>query len=914
MPKPAEPPATQPAADAHAHAMPKPAEPPATQPAADAHALPPAQVADRLGADLDRGLDPADAARRLAEHGPNRLTAQRGRGPLMRLLLQFHQPLVYILLAACAVTVAIGEWVDAGVIFGVVLVNAILGFVQETKAVAALESLGRTMEAVATVVRGGQPAHRPATGLVPGDVVLLEAGDKVPADLRLVRVRDLEVDEAPLTGESVPSPKSVDPVAADVVLADRVSMAYASTMVTRGQARGLVVATGDATEVGRISRLIATAEDLDTPLTRKIARFSRLLLVAILALAAVTFALGLLQGRSALETFMAAVALMVGAIPEGLPAAMTIMLALGVSRMARRRAIIRKLPAVETLGSTTVICSDKTGTLTQNRMTLVRGQAAGRAFEPAGALDEAARECLVAGALCNDSRLVREDGDLRVEGDPTEGALLLAAEEAGLSPAALSTEHPRLDGVPFESERQYMATLHDVGGARRVYLKGSVEAIAARCEARVGPSGVEPIAPDEVHAQADALAAQGLRVLALARLDLPPGADGISHDDLVGGATLLGLVGLLDPPRPEAREAIAMCQAAGVAVKMITGDHAVTATRIAEALGIEGARDGEHLEALRGADLDRLSEGALADAAERVAVFARVSPEQKLRLVKALQSRGHVAAMTGDGVNDAPALRQADIGVAMGRGGTDVARDASDMVLTDDNFASIEAAVEEGRGVFDNLTKFIVWTLPTNLGEALIVLASMVFATTLPILPVQILWVNMTTAVLLGLTLAFEPNEPGIMDRPPRPAGEPILTHPLIMRTLFVGTLLLVAGYGLFEWSIARGLDDAAARTVTVNAIVVGELFYLFNCRSLIRPARHVGWWSNPWVYAGSAAMLAAQAAFTYLPIFNTLFDTAPIGGSEWAQVAGAGAAIFVLVHTEKRVRLWRESRAAHTA
>jgi Ca2+-transporting ATPase len=693
-------------------------------------------------------------------------------------------------------------------------------------------------------------------------------------------------------------------------------MAYASTLATYGVARGVVVGTGETTEIGRISELIAGAEVLATPLTRKMAHFSRLLLYIIVGLAGVTFVVGILRGESWLDMFMAAVALAVGAIPEGLPAAMTITLAIGVGRMAKRNVIVRKLPAVETLGSTTVICSDKTGTLTQNQMTVRMLFSAGRevrvsgiGYAPVGSFDPAMPEgdrslveCLRAGLLCNDSRVERSADGWQVEGDPTEGALITVARKAGLSWSGKQGALPRLDAIPFESQHQYMATLHHQGaGAPRIaYLKGSIESLLPRCDQALGASGeAVPFDPIGTQRVAEQWAATGIRVLAFARAEFSPEQDALSHSDVSSELTFLGLQGMLDPPRPEAVVAVAACKSAGIRVKMITGDHAGTATAIAREMGL----DGGDASALAGAAIAALSDSELTRAAERTAVFARVSPEQKLRLVEALQAGGHVVAMTGDGVNDAPALRRADIGVAMGRSGTEVAKEAADMVLTDDNFASIEAAVEEGRGVFDNLTKFILWTLPTNIGEGLVILTAVFAGVALPILPVQILWINMTTAVLLGLMLAFEPKEGGIMRRPPRDPMAPILTPPLLLRIGFVGVLLLVGSFGLFEWALQSGAGENEARTVAVNVFVMGELFYLFGCRSLTRSMFSLGVFSNRWLLLGVAATILLQLGLTYLPAMNAVFHTAPIGLDAWGLATGVGVTIYAVVGFEKALR-----------
>ncbi len=895
------------------------------------HSLPAGDVIARLETDPDSGLTGDTVRQRQEKFGPNTLTAKRGRPAWLRFLLQFHQPLIYILIASGIVTAGLQEWVDSGVIFGVVLVNAIIGYIQEAKAENALAALADTMVAEATVLRDGEKQRIPSTALVPGDIVLLQAGDKAPADLRLLRCRELQVDESALTGESVPVEKSSEPFPAETVLAERRNMVYGSTMVTYGQATGVVVATGDRTEVGRISQLISSAQDLETPLTKKITQFSHILLWAILGLAAVTVAVGLLRGQSLFDMFMAAVALAVGAIPEGLPAAVTITLAIGVARMARRRAIIRKLPAVETLGSTTVICSDKTGTLTENQMTVQAIVAGGVHYEVSGAgyaplgrivrqdgreetMAPALAECLRAGVLCNDSRLLERDGAWQVQGDPTEGALLAAAAKAGID-AGETAKFPRLDAIPFESMHQYMATLHDagVGRPRLVYLKGAVEQILARCDRALDPNGTSTeLDRDAVQAQVTRMAARGLRVLAFARRELPPESREIHHEDVASGLTFLGLQGMIDPPRAEAVAAVQVCRTAGIKVKMITGDHPTTAAAIAGQIGLySGPVDVTGPGGvLTGSELEQIPDQDLPMAAEETNVFARATPEQKIRLVRALQSRGHVVAMTGDGVNDAPALKQADIGVAMGITGTDVAKEAADMVLTDDNFSSIEAAVEEGRGVFDNLTKFIVWTLPTNLGEGLVIMAAIFLGVTLPILPVQILWINMTTAGFLGLMLAFEPREPGIMERPPREPGTPILTTELIIRIFLVGTLLLIGAFGLFEWERAAGASLEQARTVAVNAFVIMELFYLFNCRSLTRSVFQLGFFSNMWVFAGVTSMLLLQVVYTYLPLMNRLFQSSAIDAASWGRIVLAGAATYLIVELEKKLR---RSRTAAT-
>ena len=889
------------------------------------HTVDAAEVIGRFGVDPRQGLTADEVKRRQTEFGLNLMTPRRATPAWVKFLQQFNQALVYILLAATIVSAALGEWVDAGVIFAVVFINAIVGFVQESKAEKAIEALAGLVRTEATVRRDGRKQRVPSSELVPGDIVLLQSGDGVPADLRLLEIRSLQIEEAALTGESVPVQKNTKVLPADTVVGDRKNLAYAGTLVTFGQAEGVVTATGDQTQMGRIATMIHETVDLATPLTRKIAEFSRLLLYVILGLAALTFLTGVLRGQTPAETFMAAVALAVGAIPEGLPAAVTITLAIGVARMAKRHAIIRKMPAVETLGSTTVICSDKTGTLTENQMTVSRiwagskmGEVSGSGYEARGEItiegreadlksNAALAETLLAGLLCNDSQLVRKDDRLQVEGDPTEAALIVAAQKARLAPDETAQRFPRLDVIPFESERMYMATLHRVGEHHLIYLKGSVEQLLGRCETMLGTDGNEiPLQLPLVSQAVEDLAARGLRVLAFARRQVASSLTTLSENDVSGQLTFLGLQGMIDPPRPEAIRAVTQCQKAGIEVKMITGDHQGTALAIGRQLGLRGGGDGNApLTAITGQDLEQIPDDQLPGTADRTAVFARVAPEQKLRLVRALQKQGHIVAMTGDGVNDAPALKQADIGVAMGITGTEVSKGAADMILTDDNFASIEAAVEEGRNVFDNLTKFIAWTLPTNAGEGLLILAAIVAGAALPILPVQLLWINMSTALLLGLALVFEPKEKDLMARPPRDPAQPILSPKLILRILLVSLFMVAGAFTLFLWEKSQGTSLPEARTIVVNVIVMVEVFYLLNCRSLTRSFFSVGPLSNPWVIGGVTTMVGAQLLLTYAPFLNRLFHTAPVRAAAWLEIVALGLLVFLLIELKK----WLEAR-----
>jgi cation-transporting P-type ATPase F len=864
-------------------------------PASAPHGLAAHEVVLLLETDPHRGLTVEQAAERLERFGPNTLSPTRRAGPLIRALRQFHHPLIYVLLAAGAITAGMGEFVDSAVIFGVVLVNAIVGFIQESRAEAALEGLRSMVRTHAKVVRDGHEHTVPSEQLVPGDLVLLEAGDKVPADLRLLRSAELRVNESALTGEAQTVPKDDAVLPEATPLADRSNMVFSGTLVSTGTGAGIALATGAETELGEIHRLVGAADTLATPLTQKLTEFSKFLTVGILALAAVTFGVGLLRRQDAVETFTAAVALAVGAIPEGLPAAVTITLAIGVARMARRRAVVRRLPIVETLGSATVICSDKTGTLTV-RVTPQRGFCA------------ALKWSLLAGAVCNDAALTCRDGRWHVVGDPTEGAMLVVAAKAGFDSERVAQNLPRVATIPFSSDRRYMATLHRDAASQPpaavVLVKGAVERVVGLCDRQMDDVGdLHALDRDAALRAAEELAGQGLRVLATAMRPLGD-SDALDEDALRGSLTLTGLQAMHDPPRATATAAVDACRTAGIGVKMITGDHAATATAIAQQVGLLDGHPHDRGAVLTGTDLTAVPAEEWPDAVDHATVFARVTAEQKLRLVEALQARGHVAAMTGDGVNDTPALRQADIGVAMGRSGTEVAKDAADMVLTDDDFATIEAAVEEGRGVFDNLNKFITWTLPTNIAEGMVILVAIMLGAALPILPTQILWINMTTALALGLTLAFEPKEAGIMSRPPRNPDQPLLTRALVARVLLVSALLVAGSWWLYGWELGHGASPAAARTAALNLFVVVEAFYLFSCRSLSHSAWRIGLFSNRWIVVGVVVQAIGQLAITYLPAMNTVFHTAPIAGDAWLRILAIAVAVSLVVALDKR---WRQ-------
>ncbi len=881
-------------------------------------------ILNELNPHASHGLNKTEVDQKQAQYGLNTLTLKKQQGPILRFLKQFHQVLVYILLAAIVIKLSLDSWVDAGVIFGVVLLNAIIGFIQENKALSALDALSRALITEASVLRSGEKQRINAQLLVPGDIVLLQSGDKVPADIRLLQSRELQVDESALTGESIPVQKKVGVLQPETPLADRTNMLYSSTLVTYGTAKGIVVTTGDKTQIGQISQLINSAELLATPLTRKIKTFSHILLVVILMLAIITFGVGLWHGETWEYLFMASVVIAVAMIPEGLPAVMTITLAIGVARMAKSHAIIRHLPAVETLGSTTIICSDKTGTLTRNEMTVQQLWCAhhyyhvtGTGYTPEGSILQnkqpinAAQtpvlsELLLAGLLCNDAQLKYKEDQWTIIGDPTEAALLVSAVKAELNDLSHLNHNPRLDTLAFESQHQYMATLHSVENQpqRTAYIKGSVESILQRSTHLLDHNQIPtPFDPCDILEQVERMAKQGLRILAFAKKIFPENTQQIQHSDIQTGLVFLGLQGMMDPPRAEAITAIKECQSAGIQVKMITGDHAETARAIAQQMGLISSKTPHDQAVKNGTQIKQLHGDALINAARTTAVFARVTPEQKLRLVQALQKNGDIVAMTGDGVNDAPALRQADIGVAMGMTGTDVAKDAADMVLTDDNFATIKKAVEEGRGVLDNLIKFLSFILATNFGEGLIIMVAVLMGMVLPVLPVQALWINMTAAVFLGLTLAFEPREPGIMNKPPRAPDTPILQGRLIFRIFLVGGLLFAGAFGLFKWALYQGASIEEARTIAVNVFAVGEAFYLLTCRSLKHSMFKLGLLSNPWIWGGIFAMACAQLSLTYIPIMNQLFHTAPIGLNDWMAIFAVGLIIYFVISADKAIR-----------
>lgn len=870
---------------------------------------------------VETGLSTAEAARRLSAHGPNRLPEPPKRSAVLRFLAQFHNLLIYVLIASSVVTAALQHWVDTGVILAVVFVNAVIGFVQEGRAEQAMEAIRDMLAPRSSALRDGRRQSVDAAELVPGDIVLVEAGDRVPADLRLLEARGLKAEEAILTGESVPVDKGVAPVAEGTVLGDRSSMLFSGTLVAAGSGRGVVAATATATQIGKISGMLSHVQTLTTPLVQQMDVFARWLTLFILIIAASLLVYGTFVGHLPFaELFMAVVGLSVAAIPEGLPAVLTITLAVGVQAMARRHAIVRRLPAIETLGSVSVICSDKTGTLTRNEMmatTLVATEhvysVGGEGYAPEGAVrwreadaNPAEHAVLMefarAAGLCNDAVLNGATEGWRVEGDPMEGALIALAGKITGEGSQPFRGWSRTDAIPFDASHRYMAVLHhDHAGHACIHVKGAPEAVLALCSGQRAAGGTtEPLDDGYWHDTVEELAGDGQRVIAIAVRAIDQGHTILNTSDLTGRLTLIGLIGLIDQTRAEAIEAVAECQAAGIRVKMITGDHAATARAVARMIGLTNCES-----VLTGADIEAMEDAALADAAVEADIFARTSPAHKLRLVTALQSRGLTVAMTGDGVNDAPALKRADAGIAMGRKGSEAAKQAAEFVLADDNFASIAAAVREGRTVYDNIKKVISWTLPTNAGEAMTIIVALFAGMALPITAVQILWVNLITAVTLGVALAFEPSEHGTMRRPPRPRDAPLLTGDLVWHIVLVSSLFLCAVFGIYTYAVDRGDDPALAQTLAMNMLVVLEIFHLFFIRNI--HGTSLTWAAvkgTPVIWTCIAVVVVAQFAITYLPPLQSVFGTQSVAVTDGLLIVAIGAVFFALIETEKQMRL----------
>jgi magnesium-transporting ATPase (P-type) len=868
-----------------------------------------------------QGLDANEAQARLQSHGPNRLPEPPRRSALTRFLLQFHNVLIYVLLAAAVVTALLDHVMDTWVILAVVLINAAVGYIQEGKAEKAMEAIKQMLAPNAAVIRNGERSTVPGEQLVPGDIVLLEAGDRVPADLRILQAHGLQVQEAILTGESVPVQKQVQPVKAESALGDRICLAFSGTLVTSGQGKGIVVATGSATEIGRISGLLSTVEVLTTPLVKQMDVFARWLTVLILIISAVLLVYGFfVEHYEFTDMFMIVVGLAVAAIPEGLPAVLTITLAIGVQGMAKRNAIVRRLPAIETLGSVSVICTDKTGTLTRNEMMVSSVltmeallEVSGTGYAPTGYISCDGREIepdanvvlaelALAASLCNDAEINEKEGHWQVEGDPMEGALLALGGKAGLDPRDIRKQWTRTDAIPFDAKHRFMATLnHNHEHAAFIFVKGAPERLLDMCSGQRANSG-EVATLDRTYWQerAEFIASQGQRVLAFAVKPMPVEHTVLQHEDVEQGMILLGMTGLIDPPRPEAITAVADCHSAGIRVKMITGDHAGTAAAIGRQIGLMNSD-----KVLTGVELDTMDEARLAREVLETDIFARTSPEHKLKLVMALQSHGKTVAMTGDGVNDAPALKRADAGIAMGRKGSEAAKEASELVLADDNFASIAAAVKEGRTVYDNLTKVITWTLPTNGGEASTIMVALLLGMTLPITAIQILWVNLVTAGTLGIALAFELPESQVMKRPPRPRNQPILTGELIWYVLLVSFLFVCGVFGMNAYAMDQGYSIEMARTIAVNTLVVMEIFSLFFIRNFHETDFR---WDlvkgTPIVWMAVLLVSVLQLAFTYMPFMQGVFSTEALSLKDLLLIFTVGVILYVILEIEKQLRL----------
>jgi len=868
-----------------------------------------ALVLERLKTMPDQGLTALQAAQRLEEFGLNQLPAPKTDPAFIRFIRHFHDILIYILLICAFVTLALRHYADTAVILAVVVINAAIGYFQESKAEKALNDIRKLLSLRASVIRDGVRLEVDAAQLTLGDIVYLSPGDKIPADLRLFRTENLRIEESALTGEAMPSEKQTAPLDPETALGDRSNMAYCGTMVSAGTGYGVVVDIGAETEIGRINQLIAEVGDTTTPLIRQMTAFGKTISIVIISIAVFVYLFGRFwRDYEPAELLLSTIGLAIAAIPEGLPAILSIILAIGVQNMARRNTIVRNLPSVETLGSVSVICSDKTGTLTKNEMTVKNlvvhdsgFTVTGSGYAPVGEICQGhhpasveegtlLRRLLTCFKHCNDAALSQEKNIWSVQGDPTEGALLTVYEKAGIT-----TElPPRIATLPFDSAYKYMASL-DGGGV--LYIKGAPDRLLAMAQQEMALGGATALTREYWDEAVAMLAARGMRVLGAAMKIVDASKTSITHEDLQEGVIFLGLAGIFDPPRDEVVEAIARCHEAGICVKMITGDHADTAKAIGKDLGI-----GNGDKALTGSELDDMTDEQFYAAARKYDIFARTSPEHKLKLVKALQAHGSICAMTGDGVNDAPALRKADVGVAMGIKGTEVTKDAAEIVLADDNFSTIAAAVEEGRRVYDNLKKTILFILPTNGGQSFLVIASILFGTMIPLTPIQILWVNMVTSVTLSMALAFEPAESGIMARPPRDARESFLNGYFLWRILFVSVLIGGLTLALSVHLLALGYHEDLVRTVTLQAIVLSQAFHLFNSRSIRRPIYAMPFFGNKMIFVVLGLLMALQFAVVYLPFMNDLFHTVPLAPARWVEPVVVAAIIFFVVEVEKFV------------
>ncbi len=865
-----------------------------------------------------QGLSDNEAKRRFEEFGPNELVADEQALPFLILLRQVRSPLIYVLIAAGAVTAFLGKYVDGGVIFSVVILNSIVGFIQEYKAEQSLRALARMATPKARIVREGEEREIDARHVVPGDVVLLESGAKVPADLRLFRAAELQIDESILTGESLPMSKTTEPLPAhDLPLGDQVNMAFTGTIIVRGRGAGIVVATGMQTVFGHISAQVRRVGEVKSPLQVRLDRFARLIAITVLGVTALVFALGLIRGESLADVFLTAVATAVATVPEGLPVTITVALAVGVWQMARRNAIVRKLPVVETLGSCTTICSDKTGTLTTNQMTVTKIYAAGQVFDVSGAgyapleeilLDEqtvrpvehpALELTLRIGTLCNVSSVYEEDGHYRIDGDPTEAALIVAANKGGLNRESELNTYRLVDELPFESDRQYMATLHTKNEEKLIFVKGAPEKILEMCSDSYANS-TTTFDRQSILQESHRLAEEGLRVLAMAYRRAPSDLDEVDHRDVEAGLVFVGLQGMIDPPRPEAITAVARCKRAGIRVVMITGDHKVTAEAIARRMNIV---TNSNIQAVDGREIEAMDDEELFKMVRHISVFARAMPEHKLRIVQQLRRHHEVVAVTGDGVNDAPALKQADIGVAMGVVGTDVAKESADMVLADDNFATIYAAVEEGRVIFDNIRKVIMFLIPTGLGLVLTVIASIALGLPLPFLPAQAIWINLVTNGLQDVAMAFEPAEEDVGKRRPRDPREGIFTRLMVERTLLVALVLVAGTLAAFAWQLNSGAGLEYARTVAVTTMVLFQNFHIFNSRSFSKSAFRISPFSNRFLFVTIVAALGLHILALYWAPLQFVLRVEPLRLETWLVIVPIAAAVLLAVEVDKTVR-----------
>ena len=890
------------------------------------HSIDYTQVLEYFESSL-QGLQLEEAKKRRLKYGSNELKRKNKDGIIKLLWRQINNPLIWVLLGSSILATALGKITDGMVVLAVVVINSIIGFIQEYKAGKAIEALSSMVPENTTVIRNGNIITLPVSEIVPGDIVQVAAGDRIPADMRILQQKNLQVEEAALTGESVPSQKTTEAVNPDAVIGDRKCMAYSGTLVVSGTATAVVVNIGMETELGKISDMLNETVDLETPLTHKLGVIGKYLTIGIVAITLIIMVVGTYRamGQGVLmfdalrESLIFAIALAVGAIPEGLPAVVTIALAIGVQRMAKRKAIIRKLPAVETLGSTTVICSDKTGTLTRNEMTVTElwnyqhnihvtgvGYNKEGGFKLNGAeittLPDDMLLLLKKAVLCSDANVIYEANNYSISGDPTEVALVVAAAKAGISIDDLRQEIPRKDVIPFDSEKQYMATLND-----NIIVKGAPEVILKRCSTHIGGLSLDT---QKIISQIELLGSKGMRVLAIAQKTQSK-RNVISTDDVESGLEFIGLIGMIDPPRAEAIEAIKTCHNAGITVKMITGDHQATARAIGMELNLSANGN-----VVTGVALSKMDDAELDKTIQTTNIFARVAPEHKLRLVKALQNNHEVVAMTGDGVNDAPSLKQSNVGVAMGITGTSVSKESADIVLADDNFSSIAAAVEEGRRVYDNLLKSLAFLLPTNLGLALILVYGIMFfpfnpitkELLLPMLPVQLLWINLVAAIALALPLAFEVKEPNVMNRPPRKPNEALFNRFVTFRVLLVSILMTVGTIVIFSWGYADALEtgmvqaDALAhsQTMAVTFIIFFQIFYLINCRSLKDSVMKIGFFSNGFIFLGIGSILLLQALFIYTPFMQKVFGTTSLEGKDLLIPLVAGSVIFVVISLEK--------------